>query len=448
MSALISIVTLLVAPIENIIFIYVLLKLFDCKANIKHHKSITLCLLLLLVSVAHLIPIIPNGYAFIPVVLITIMLIYCRVFLIGSALLHIVTCFAIYTLQMMFAYLSYYIIAYFYELNVFELMYADRIEKVWSLLLSKILFIFAAKLFIYKFKSIKFVLGKYERLIINIILTVTVIVTFTIGSLIKHLSGTRSNILLITILICLVILDIFTYHIIIKLSFKNQQLKESKMNEIKYIQTKRRLELEKEETANMYRLNHDNKNHWSCALGLIREGKTADAERYMLKAYDECFEQCRVINLCSNPEINQIINIKRKKCLRLGIKFEHKIIGDFELFDGFRCDVILFNLLDNAIEACLKTDDKWVLLTMYEDSKAFHIIVKNTILESVLKNNPDLKTTKINSKNHGFGHENIKEAALTYNGEVERYEEDNMFVAHVTIKPPAQYSNCSKIDIS
>lgn len=63
-----------------------------------------------------------------------------------------------------------------------------------------------------------------------------------------------------------------------------------------------------------------------------------------------------------------------------------------------------------------------------------YIAVKNSIAESVLLNNPDLKTDKQNKSEHGFGIKSIKQIADKYDGSIEFNEENGVFIAEVWLK--------------
>lgn len=62
-----------------------------------------------------------------------------------------------------------------------------------------------------------------------------------------------------------------------------------------------------------------------------------------------------------------------------------------------------------------------------------YIIVKNSIAESVLSENPELRTNKKDKKAHGFGIASMKKIAEKYGGNVEYREEDHFFVTEIWI---------------
>ena len=76
--------------------------------------------------------------------------------------------------------------------------------------------------------------------------------------------------------------------------------------------------------------------------------------------------------------------------------------------------IIFGNALDNAIEACDRTDveNKIISITIICRDEAVLCKVVNTAPKS---DNSLLKTSKSDKQNHGFGLENIKTALSKYN---------------------------------
>lgn len=93
---------------------------------------------------------------------------------------------------------------------------------------------------------------------------------------------------------------------------------------------------------------------------------------------------------------------------------------------------VIGNILQNAIEATEKTDDKIVEIRFKIKGNYQNIICSNTINESVLQSNPDLTTTKQGDL-HGFGIQNILHIIERSNGLVEFYEDNNRFFVHCAL---------------
>lgn len=92
---------------------------------------------------------------------------------------------------------------------------------------------------------------------------------------------------------------------------------------------------------------------------------------------------------------------------------------------------ILFNLLDNAIEACEKNKkEKRIVCQIAREADEVNIFLENSIDQSVLAENPSFETTKDKKDQHGMGHLIVEEQVKRLGGMVEYYE-DEMFCAHI-----------------
>lgn len=95
------------------------------------------------------------------------------------------------------------------------------------------------------------------------------------------------------------------------------------------------------------------------------------------------------------------------------------VCGELKGVSDYDIHIILENLLDNAIEAALKAVDKRISVDIYSDEQAMVIKISNTTEENVLKNNPEMNTTKKDNSYHGYGIKNVSELVKKNNGTIE-----------------------------
>lgn len=119
---------------------------------------------------------------------------------------------------------------------------------------------------------------------------------------------------------------------------------------------------------------------------------------------------------------------KQNIILKTDIRLPDTIaIDDLDLY------ILLSNLLDNAIENCDKGVAKIDMIA--ELKNEFLIItVCNPIIESVLKGNHKIKTTKKDKDNHGYGISSMNKIAKKYSGKIEFKEEQNYFISKVILR--------------
>ena len=131
-----------------------------------------------------------------------------------------------------------------------------------------------------------------------------------------------------------------------------------------------------------------------------------------------------------------MINYKITCAKEQGISVESEILIPVdESYNSSSIILILGNLMDNAIEACLKVPVKDRFITMRvikKDSRTF-IVVKNSFDgKCVVDKKGNFLTTKENAEMHGFGLKNVKRA-LEDGGDFSYQIENNIFSVTVII---------------
>lgn len=211
------------------------------------------------------------------------------------------------------------------------------------------------------------------------------------------------------------------------LQYEYDNLKADYTNE-----TTQRTEIERLH-ENTRRLKHDMKNHIMVAVSYLNNGEIEQAANYLSDVLDILNKTYSYIQT-GNSVMNYIINSKLEKAHSKGIGFKAEIENlPFEKMGSVDFSALLSNILDNAVEASEKATDKFIYVAILKKRGYDTILVKNRIDNSVLKINPELKSGKNNTEQHGFGIKQIKTIAEKYDGIVDIYEEDNMFCVNVMI---------------
>lgn len=181
-------------------------------------------------------------------------------------------------------------------------------------------------------------------------------------------------------------------------------------------------------------ISHDMKNHLQCIETLISEKEYGRAEEYIEDMldnklnfkYDSVNTGNRVVDIVSNTKLMQCRN-EDISVIVCSSKFET------DIKDVDMCS-LLGNIFDNAIEACRKVEkNREIYFEITQQKKYIHIILKNSIKKSVLESNPVLKTTKVQKKIHGYGLKSVRYIVNKYNGMIEIYEKNGLFIMDIWI---------------
>ena len=177
-------------------------------------------------------------------------------------------------------------------------------------------------------------------------------------------------------------------------------------------------------------LRHDAK-HWiTGSLALIRKKNYDEAEKYLAGLMEEKIGTIRDYVMTDSDVINAIINSKLSEASEKGIDVRASVGREIGGTDEYGLSVALANLLDNAIEGCMRIHgERKMYFEMFVDGEYLKVFVKNTYDKSGI----DLETRKENKKLHGFGVKSIKEFSEKNDGFVNFYEENDEFCANMWI---------------
>lgn len=180
-------------------------------------------------------------------------------------------------------------------------------------------------------------------------------------------------------------------------------------------------------------LRHDLKHHILILERLARNKNYDEILKYlkdMMKFMKS--ENCYISS--GNRDIDSILNyfIEIAKIQNISVMPEIKIGKEMKI-DLFDINVILGNLMENAIEGALESSEKIIMLSMELDRNILYIQVKNSFVNRVNIFNDTIVTNKKDAKKHGFGLKNIIYILEKYNGLLDIDYDEKYFEVNIMI---------------
>lgn len=211
----------------------------------------------------------------------------------------------------------------------------------------------------------------------------------------------------------------------------------ARMNQLSAKLTKAEMQLEQHKAlsalySDIQGLQHDLSNHMQSLSGLLEQNETEKALRYVQGIANPAKQTGQWITT-KDGAVDALLNAKLHRARDAGIKVWANIQYP-DPCDTPRNDVctILFNLLDNAIEACEKNKDaanRRLRLSTKLIQNFFVIMVENPSEQAPVKTKRGFQSSKAGIL-HGFGLRQVKEIAHKYGGMFRvEYEETGMFRA-------------------
>lgn len=233
--------------------------------------------------------------------------------------------------------------------------------------------------------------------------------------------------------------------IILLMGFFYKRMEKYKREQREKEYQEKHLEMQKEQIRDLYmacrevnHFRHDMSGKLDVLYRLLRKEKYEEASEYV-KGMGEELEMCLEIPQdTGNEGLNAALMRAAQKCKEEGIEFHYVVFGKPEKVDNMDMGRLTWGLLENGIEACQRMEDaleeREIEIVVRELDGEIEIQMNNSIGESVLKNNFNLKSQKSEKLRHGFGMESIHNLIEKYCGSYICREEEGKFIQRVILK--------------
>ena len=196
-----------------------------------------------------------------------------------------------------------------------------------------------------------------------------------------------------------------------------------------------------QEVESMYRQTrawrHDYHNHIQTMKAYLALGQIEELDAY-LNELDQDLTVIDTVVKTGNVMIDAILNSKISLAKQRGIAVDAKAIVPKELGTSISevdLSLIIGNLMDNAMEACMRVDDPGQrFIRVYIDimKGELYIYVMNAA-SGTLKRIGKIYETLKDSRHHGFGLMRIDKAVERCHGYLERADEEGVFATEVLL---------------
>lgn len=243
--------------------------------------------------------------------------------------------------------------------------------------------------------------------------------------------------LLVVGCILLVPINIIMFYLLEKLSDSMEKTKNLELTSLKK-------ELEETHYERINEINEEHRNylhdvqHCFRTIGeLARLGENQKITELIADMNIE-IEKIRKKRYCEHPIVNAILCEAEDRANQNHIQYDVIIdpVIDFSYIDDFSLISMIGNLVNNAIEAAIKCEDKrFVSIEAHlTGNKKFIVIcVKNGLKEMPVLKNGEYLTNKSDKTKHGIGLKNVKEHVDSYGGFLLLETTEELFTATLEI---------------
>ncbi len=193
-----------------------------------------------------------------------------------------------------------------------------------------------------------------------------------------------------------------------------------------------------EEVDNLYRQTrgwrHDIKNHLQTMQAYLEMGQTEQLERYLHDLTTD-YNQVDIALKTGNTMVDAILNSKLSLLKTRDIQVDATALVPSSLpFSDVDLCVMIGNLLDNSLEACLKipAEERFVRFYMSRAKGNLYLYVMNSTNGCYRREPGRYRSTK-SAADHGYGLLRIDQVVRKYHGYQDRQDEGNVFATEILL---------------
>jgi sensor histidine kinase YesM len=255
--------------------------------------------------------------------------------------------------------------------------------------------------------------GKKQTLLLIVIpmMSVTILSVLMIGNL--------ENTLSLLVCCCTLIINISVFYLYNVLLENYINLRDNDIYKQQTYAYQNQLDVIMESQNRIRALRHDMKNHILALQVLVQKNEMEEADNY-LQSMQSFMANPQEYVATGNDNVDSLLNYKIQKAKDvLNIVETNISIPENLNLHSFDLNVVLGNLLDNAIRACLQTEEKKLKITMKLDKGVLFLNICNSCLGIIKGKRNMLETTKYDKTNHGIGLKNVQRIVEKYHGDME-----------------------------
>lgn len=179
---------------------------------------------------------------------------------------------------------------------------------------------------------------------------------------------------------------------------------------------------------------HQLKSNYLYIRSLVESGEVKKLNLFLEKELQVNLSGIRLIN-SGNKQLDLLLSYKLNNAYTKKIPFDYNIlIPEKTVLDDEIVAGVFLNLIDNAIEASQNENNPLIKLKIDIVKNYLRVEIRNYIASNVIKQNPQLLSTKRDSSQHGLGLKIVKSVVTKNNGIFKNYIDSNFFVA-ITMIP-------------
>ena len=180
-------------------------------------------------------------------------------------------------------------------------------------------------------------------------------------------------------------------------------------------------------------LHHDLKHHLGEILMLAQEQNAGEITEY-IQSMQMFMENPYEYIKSGNKDVDSLLNYLLNHAEKILDKVEYKINVPREMhMKSFDFNIVIGNLLENAIFAASHSEKKWLLVELEFERGILFIHIKNSYDSQPQKEGEKYISIKKDKEIHGIGLQNVKKVVDSYHGTIQINDENKIFDVRIML---------------
>lgn len=259
----------------------------------------------------------------------------------------------------------------------------------------------------------------------NILITIPIISIILL--LIMIMNNLNNRIILVSVSAGILFINLLIFYLYDVLIGAYLKLEESALFERQVASYSNQLNILMQSEVKVRALQHDLKHHLN-QLSILANRNNDDETINYIKDMSMYFNNTYEYISSDNKEVDSLMNYMLNKAEHILGKVDYEINIPKELeIRSFDLNVIVGNLLENAIDAAEDSQKKWLDVSLNYEQGMLFIRIRNSYDSVVKKQGYTYSTTKREMQEHGIGLRNVKKVVDKYKGNMQISDNDNIF---------------------
>lgn len=252
--------------------------------------------------------------------------------------------------------------------------------------------------------------------------------------LILIMADLRKQWILVSVSACLLFINMLIFYLYDVLVAAYVKLEEGMVFKHQADSYANQLEILMQSEAKLNSLKHDLKHHLIELMNMSEDSENTSSITTYIQAMQKELQNSQEYAETGNKDVDSLLNfmLEKAKAVLTCVECKLYIPNDIKIHT-YDFNVIIGNLLENAITAASQSEKKWLSVSISYEKELMFIRIQNSYNGERRKKNGTYLTTKQDKNIHGIGLQNVRRIVEENNGSLQITDDNHIFDVRIML---------------